>query len=365
MKLFILLILNVSLLYKIQFWVYLSGAVQLWDFDTYYQTVKDTLAGQNPYTLPYMQISGPPVVLLPYIPFTWFSLEIGRALMSILSLVAGFATSWLVASKLRAPTSWKKVLELALLFNALLLISFPARFNFITGQPNLIIMWLFAVMCFSGSEKHKGLASGVAAVIKTNYLLVIVACLKYRKKSFIWSTVILIGSLLVSLLLFNPEGIRDYVTHRGPSFAFSTVQPFVDVDYYNQSIRATMGRFQIGDWYPIVYVTALVIGTAYLLKTGDLISGIILSLILSPIVWQHYIVIVYPILILTGYSLWKQKKVDTLFVVASALLLVHIPAVHYKPPLFPYNVVASHFFIGLVALLVHRIWHMPLEERIK
>ncbi len=354
MRLIFLIILNLVLLYKIQFWQYAVGSVQLWDFDTYYRTVGDVLAGQNPYQLPYMQISGPPLLLVPFVPFQWVPLTMGRSIINCLSLVAGLGACWLVVSKVWSTHGRLNKLRLALLLNALLLMTFPARFNFITGQPNLILMWLVSLILVTTDQRKQGIAAGLLAMVKTNYLLVLVIFLKKLRGSFAVSLTMLMVGLVISLSLFSPEGTIDFLSKRGPSFAL-TAAPTGDVDYYNQSLRATMGRFQIGQWYPLAFALLVVIGLIYLFKTGDVIGGVITSLVLSPIVWQHYIVVVYPILILIAYQLWQERRLDRWFLLASFLLLLHFPRLHGHPAMFPYNVLASHYFFGLGILWAYLI----------
>jgi alpha-1,2-mannosyltransferase len=352
--LFGLLIFHGLLLAKIHFWQYLTGSVQLWDFDIYYQTAQDAMAGLNLYQLPYMQISGPPLMVLPYVPFTWLPLNGARSVMSCVSLIAGLGTSWLLANKISSNYSlWVRV-TVTLLLNTLLLLTFPARFNFITGQPNLVIMWLSCWLMVSASQPAKGLAAGLLTIIKTNYLVTFLSLFKKSKPSLAIGIWVVAAGLILSLALFNSNSFIQFVTQRGPSFATS-VAVTTDVDYYNQSVRATMGRLHLGEVYPILFGLMALAGLLYVWRSGDLVSSVMTSLLISPVLWQHYIVVVYPIIILMGYRLWQVKKVSYLFLLAVLLLIAHFPKLHGHPAVLPYNLIASHYLIGLGILLFLQI----------
>ncbi len=350
----LLVILNLGLLIKIHFWQYVIGATPLWDFDIYYQIVRDALTGLNIYQLPYMQTSGPPLVVVPYLLVSWLPLAAARSLMNAMSLIAGLGTSWLLANKILASHSFKSKVTVTLVLNALLLMTFPARFNFITGQPNLIAMFLTTVVVVTFDQKIQGLAAGLLAIIKTNYLLIFASFFKHQRGSIVVGIVTLVVGLILSLSLFNPISSVEFLTNRGPSFVNSIPQT-TDVDYYNQSLRATTARLRLGSLYPWLFIGFGLIAVIYLIRTGDVISSIIISLLIAPVLWQHYIVVVYPILVLMAVQDWRNRKISRWFVLASVLLLTHLPGLHGHPAIFPYNLLASHYFLGLGILLAYQV----------
>jgi hypothetical protein len=98
----------------------------------------------------------------------------------------------------------------------------------------------------------------------------------------------------------------------------------------------------------------LIFGGLYLIKTGDTASGILLSLLLSPIVWQHYLVIVYTIGFLAIYEYWKRGTVPWSVTFACGLILIHLPWLHGQPVERLSGVFASHFYFGVLLLMLTR-----------
>jgi len=344
--LWLLLLLHFLVLAKVEIWRYLGGSVQLWDFDVYYNTARDVLSGANPYRLSYMQTLGPPLVILPFVPFLLLPLQFARSLVILISLFSVYATGWVLAGTI-AP---KRRMLGTLFVSFLLLLSFPVRFNFDVGQLNLVVMLLAAVVLTTTNQRVQGVAAGIMAVIKTNYVLLLLGLLKHSRSAVIMAVITLCFSAFLSLILFRPTAYQTFLSERAQGTILSS-SPTVDVDYYNQSLRATMARFHIEQWYPTVFIVFAVAGLVYVLKTGDVYSGLLLSLLLSPVVWQHYIPVMYPAIILRGHQMIKARRVPWSFGFSTLLLVAHLPWLHGMRAVFPYNILASHYFIGLVILL--------------
>jgi hypothetical protein len=346
----VVITINVVLLWKISMWQLLLGTVPLWDFDVYYRTVRDVLAGSNPYQLPYMQTSGPPIVILFFLPFTWFSLTAARGLLALINTAALLCTSYMLVRRLSP--KWVVVNTLAL--NALFLLSFPVRFNFIVGQPNPLLMLAVTLILTTHSNQQRGLAVALLSFVKSNYLIVLASMLRKYKHSLAIAGVTLGALFVLSVLVFSTETYRFYFADRASSFIFSPAVT-TDGDYYNQSLRATMARFQIGHFYPYFYLPLVAMGIIYLLVSEDIPSSILLSLLLSPIIWQHYISVTYPVLFLSGVQVWRNKKYPWWWLVSLALLTLHFPQLHNQPANFVNGILISHYFWGLLILLVLQI----------
>ncbi len=342
----LLVLLHFFVLARIEIWRYLSGSLQLWDFDVYYHTARDVLSGANPYRLPYMQTLGPPLVILPFVPFLLLPLQFGRSLVILISLIGVYATGWVLAGTI-AP---KHRIFGTLLLSFLLLLCFPVRFNFDVGQLNLVVMLLVAVVLTSANQRLQGVSAGIMAVIKTNYVLLLLAFLKHSRSAVITAAITLCFSALLSLLLFRPSAYQTFFTERAQTTILSS-SATVGADYYNQSLRATIARFHMEKWYLTVLIILAVAGLFYVLKTGDVYTGLLLSLLLSPVVWQHYLPVIYPAIILKAHRMIEARKVSWWFGFSVLLLVLHLPWLHGKSAVFPYNILASHYFIGLVALL--------------
>src|SRR3989344_3201958 len=87
----------VFVLFKIDFGGLLVSSKSLLDFDSYYVLSKDILTGANPYTVSdQMQTLGPPLVILPYLPFSNLPINAGRVLFTAANVLAVFVTCYLL-----------------------------------------------------------------------------------------------------------------------------------------------------------------------------------------------------------------------------------------------------------------------------
>lgn len=152
----------------------LMGQIPLMDFDIYYRTAKDVMAGQHPMELPYMQTGGPPSVILPFVLISIFPLAVARGLMFGSSIIALILAARVMARKYFGD----RILIATCLMATMGLVAFPTRFNLGQGQPNLWLMLLVGWL-ISDSGKRWWIAA-LLAVIKTNYL-VIFASFPFKK----------------------------------------------------------------------------------------------------------------------------------------------------------------------------------------
>lgn len=346
-----LVFLNCVVLIKIQYWEYVLGLRELWDFDIYHRMVNDVLAGSNPYSLAYMQTSGPPLVILPFVFFSWMPLVVGRGVVSLLSLFAIFATSWLLARYLHRSHTWAATLAFSFGF----LVTFPVRFNFDVGQLNLVLMAFVTLLLTTKNQVLQSVLAGVMIVMKTNYLVLLASWVRKQSKNVVITIGVLVALTLISLLLFRPNSYQTYLTQKASGYVLIP-SPTIDTDYYNQSLRATMARFQLGGLYLPIFVVMAVFGGLYLLYSGDVYAGVILSILLSPIVWQHYLPVVYPLVILMGHKMFQRRRMPVGFPIAAGLVVLHMPWLHEQPLSLVRAVLASHYFFGIAILLGTWLW---------
>lgn len=321
------------------------GNTPLFDFDIYYQTAKDVIAGKHPFSLPYMQTGGPPSVIIPYIPFTIFTLKWARILIELLSLL-----SMIIAARMIVKTFLKShTLASTVILSTFWLIAFPTRFNLEQGQPNLIIMALIALLITTKKDSITTFSSSVLALIKTNYLVIFMS-LK-GTKVLLTSIMYFMILIIIGFWVIKPNYYMDFVNQRLYSAVNSSAH-ITDVDYYNQSLKSTLARFQLSEMYTAVFWFFVLLSVIYLLITKDRLSGIVLSLLLSPILWQHYVVAVYPVI--AYFLLSKQRKPSVTILVSAAMILLSIefPWLHHQPLIFRNSLLASHYFIGLLFLLI-------------
>jgi hypothetical protein len=339
-----LVVATLLIFWKINLQALLLGQRELWDFDIYYRIALDVLAGKSPYSLPYMQTAGPPAVLLFFLPFVVLPLPAARGVMIALSMAAAFGSCYHLARTF-FKTEW---LTWTLGLHTLFWISFLPRYNLNVGQPNLILMYIIALLVTAKNQKVKTLLLSVLVLIKTLYAASFLSLLKTQKNVLLKISLSLIAVCAVTLPILKPQFYQEYLLHRLSAYLFST--PFVtDVDYYNQSLRSTTARLGLQYSYVMILVFVVLAGGYMVMKSGNLSAGILLSLLISPVVWQHYLVVVYPIAFLL---VWKQKNWSWSLAGGVVLLLTHMPWLHGKEVSLLNGIMASHFYFSLVLLFV-------------
>jgi hypothetical protein len=346
----LLLCIHFFLFYKANLHQYLLGGVPLWDFDVYYQTAQDVLAGANPYQLAYMQTAGPPLVIVPFFIFTLVDLTTARIVFSLISVGSVALTAWLLAKNIftRDPVIY------ALCLNALLLILFQTRFNFLLGQPNLLLMAAITYLLTKQKTKLFALLVSLLITFKTHYVLILLALLKKPLRNLTFVSLILLATMLLTLPLVGSHNYTYYLQNR---LEKHIGEPLLiqDVGYYNQSLRATLARLGIAEVYLGATLVFFLVGGFYTYSHKDLSLGILLSLLISPVVWQHYMVLTYPIVYITLLAYARKKNLPWHSICASMLLFSHLPWLHEKSVSFTSGMLASHYFFGVVVLFYSRV----------
>ncbi len=342
----------VLIFYKLQFLKLVAGQVALADFDIYHQMAIDVIAGTHPYRLSYMQTSGPPLVIAAYLPFSLLPINWARSLITLFNLGAGLISCYLLAQNINLKHKFLITLGL---FD-LLLLTFPARFSLLMGQPNLIIMLAITFLLTTGKFQTRGLALGLATVMKTHFLISWLSLFNQHKKVLLSAliTVSVVG--LLTLPVIKPQYYLDYLKERSGFYLRPSVMTQPTTDYYNQSLRSTLNRLGVGQLYIHVWLP-LVLGLGiFLIKSGDMETGVVATFLLSPIVWQHYFVTLFPILILLGWQNRHHRWMIVWLVVIGLTVLTQFSFLHTTNLNFYTGLVASHYFMGSLALAVLLIW---------
>lgn len=344
-----LLLLTLALFWKIDLISFLRGQEVMWDLDIYYQIAVDVRQGADPYDLPYMETAGPPAVIIPYLPLSFFSLATARSVMVGLSLISAWFSCWLLASHLFKTHRF----QWALLLHFLLWLTFLPRYNLNVGQPNLLLMLGVTSLLATTSLPRQSLSVALITLVKTHYL-VAWGSLLIQPKTLLVAGLILAGITVASLPIIKPQFYWKYFTQRASHYLMSA-PPIPDLDYYNQSLRSTLSRLHLAEFYPLVLLVILALGIAHLLETGDIQSGLLLSLLVSPIVWQHYLVVAYPIAVLSLDEAWQRNHLPWYLIFGSGLLVLHLPWLHGQPVALVPGILASHYYWGLLLLWLSRL----------
>jgi len=341
----------------IGFWFYLlnraevfqqlqTGINPLWDFDAYYHLASDTLAGRSPYQVSYMTTLGPPLVIAPFLPFSYLPLTTARSLFTILSLVCGGLSCWILAKKFTVLPR----LSVTLVLMLVLLISFPGRFTLIVGQPHYLSMLLLSWIITTSNESQKGIILGLMSIIKTYFVLMGVAFLKQKSRITLLAFAIVLLVMLCLGWVIKPAFYIEFVTERLVTIVASENRA-TDLDYYNQSLKATLQRLDVPQLYPPMITVLGLIAVVYIFISGNVLAAVMLSIVLSPVFWQHYGVMFFPVFITLLPQVWPILKLRYLWYLSFIFWLVEFPWLHNQPMTLGFGWLASHYFISAYVLL--------------
>jgi hypothetical protein len=163
------------------------------------------------------------------------------------------------------------------------------------------------------------------------------------------------------LIWIRPQHYTDYVNEKFFGIVGYTGQAET-IDYYNQSFLITLSRFNLAPLYQPLALLFLLAGIVYLAKSGSLATAILLSIFISPVFWNHYLAVVYPILILLAYHYRRQLQPLILLALITLLISTHFPDIHRQPATIINSLIASHYFFGLVGLTLFQLVHESLQK---
>lgn len=343
----ILLGINLVILVKLDLFIpQLQGGTVLFDFDAYYRLSNAIRGGVNPYKTDLMQTLGPPAVIAYYYPFSFLSIIKARALFSLINLAAGYLACYLLAKKFT-----KNVSVNFLLFSAVLFSSFPSRLSFELGQPNHIVVFLISSTILVGSPYLKATQVAIASIIKSFLGLTIFSFAKKQGKVFVLILSILVILILLSFLFIKLDWYLFYFREKIESLLFSNLE-IIGLDYYNQSIRSTLHRVFLGNFYLAVYLPILVLSFITIIVTGNFMLSVVLSVLVSPVAWQHYFVLFFPVIIYSFFKFARDKRSTFLLLLSSFFWWIEFPVLHQSEHTLVSGIISSHFFISGVLLLI-------------
>lgn len=350
----LLLILHAS------FWLWFSTHLPFFhagpsflDFDTYVLLAKAVLTGINPYTVSHMTTLGPPLVILPFVPFSYLPLGLAQFIFFILNVFSGYFLVHLLTKSIKRHRVTVYLATCLLLF-----IAFPTRFSLLMGQPALMVALLIV---FSLTNRRSLIYVVPTLVIfKTFFVWILLPLVKTRKKIVLMSLGAIVFLALACSPLIPPKIYIHYIRNTLLPLTQLTKQEKMS-DYYNQSLKSTLHRLNLEPYYlPITSILAIFFATR-LVRTGNLGLGISTSIFLSPIVWQHYFVSLYPLLIL--YFIRSGPKTRLLLAAIFFLISVQFPGLHKEGLKLPAMIVASHQFWGLCLLIGLQLGSSTIETQ--
>jgi hypothetical protein len=235
-------------------------------------------------------------------------------------------------------------------------VSFPFKFTLGMGQINLIIMLLIVLFLYFVNGKpfisSAFLASAIA--LKLFPILFLLPLFLHKKlKIVIMTALILLSLVLFSLVYFGVSLNLYYLIHMMiPLLAQNS-----GVQYYNQSMAASMNRMGIPHTLSIFFnILVLLISIFLIVKKKlsvheSLLVFIPTILLINSVTWQHHLILIaIPIYFLIKYV----KKMIILIYMLTAIVLLSINIPHsfeqYQ------GIILSHGFLGVFIIWIVQLY---------
>jgi hypothetical protein len=131
--------------------------------------------------------------------------------------------------------------------------------------------------------------------------------------------------------------------------AQSATEP--SIDYYNQSLRTSLLRVGAEELYPLLYLLLLLTVCWQTFFKRNYEVAVIGSILLSPVLWQHYVVMIFPIIVVMFDRVKTHPKALVIWFLGFSLWWIEFPWIHWLPLNWLTGILASHYFISLVVFL--------------
>jgi hypothetical protein len=100
------------------------------------------------------------------------------------------------------------------------------------------------------------------------------------------------------------------------------------------------------DSYGYLFFPILIAVSLLLVIVGSFELSVIATILLSPVSWQHYFTILFPIFVFVFFTMKKNIKNLLVFTFAFILWFIEFPWIHYTTPNLLTGLLASHYFIS-------------------
>jgi len=253
------------------------------------------------------------------------------------------------------------------------------------GQAQTFLSLLFGLLIYlwsTGRERASGVVVAALAMVKPQFVLVLIWMAVRRRWNAFWSGMIFAAIMFgIAVAVFGLHNNLDYIP------VLASLSHKAQSHYANQSLFGTLNRMVFNgenlDYHPYVYspyipwiyyttvLSSLAMFALALFypwgsfkgSTADLAVIGITSVAASPMAWEHHYGIVFPIFawIWFSYGCWQQRRPWLLglsyFLCSTYLtptkLLASIPVL---------NILQSYLYFGAL-LLAFLLYRLPWAER--
>jgi len=297
-------------------------------------------------------------------------------------LVAAIST--LLAYRLLALKKAKlSILSILTIFVACIFF-YPLLKGYTLGNAQTFLTLGFALLIYlwtTGREKSSGVVVAALAMVKPQYVLILLWMAIRKRWSAFWSGIIFAAVMFsISIMVFGWRNNLDYLP------VLASLSHKAQSHYANQSMFGTLNRMIFNgenlDYHPYVYTSYVpwiyytTVATSLLLvclalfypwgrfrgTTADIANMGIVSVAASPMAWEHHYGIVFPIFVWLWfqYGCWQQRRTWLLglsFFLCSSWLSV-TTFLASKPVL---NLLQSYIYFGAL-LLMFLLYRLPRAE---
>jgi len=281
----------------------------------------------------------PPTTVLLVLPLGPLDYPNAVFAWNLISLAAFFASLWIIRRELAIPISGWSVVPLV----TLLLICNPFRQQFNMAQLNLVLL-LLLTGCWAAQRNNRpgwaGVLLGIAAAIKLfPAFLFFYFVVRRQWKAVTTGIISLAAFMLLTVSVLGIEAFKSYGNEVIPRVAIYRISwlngslsgvwtklfdPYTDGEQFHPVIKRleplwrSPALARVGTWlsYGVVLaVLARIVSRARSRAERDLAFGadMIAMLLFSPIIWDHYLLLLTIPLAVIWVRLPKSNLVRTLF----------------------------------------------------
>ncbi len=292
--------------------------------------------------------------------------------------------SALLASRLLSRKGAKlSVLSIISIFVACIFF-YPLLKGYTLGNAQTFLTLGFTLLIYlwsTGREKSSGVVVAALAMVKPQYVLILLWMAVRKRWGAFWSGTIFAAVMFsISIMVFGWRNNLGYLP------VLAGLSHKAQSHYANQSMFGTLNRMVFNgenlDYHPYVYTSyvpwiyyATVASSLFLAglalfypwgkfrgTTADIANMGIVSVAASPMAWEHHYGIVFPIFVWLwfSYGCWEQRRtwlLGTAFFLCSSWLSV-TTFLASKPGL---NLLQSYIYFGAL-LLMFLLYRLPRAE---
>jgi alpha-1,2-mannosyltransferase len=314
----------------------------------------------------------------------------GERMLRLLAWTSWFAVwmvgaiSVLLASRLLSQKKTKlSLVSIASIFVACIFF-YPLLKGYTLGNAQTFLTLGFTLLIYlwtTGQEKTSGIVVAALAMVKPQYVLILLWMAARRRWGAFWSGMIFaVVMFSIAIAVFGWRNNVDYLP------VLAGLSHKAQSQYANQSMFGTLNRMVFNgenlDYHPYVYTSYIpwiyytTVATSLLLvglaifypwgrfrgTTADLANMGIVSVAASPMAWEHHYGIVFPIFIWLWfeYGCWEQRRV-WLFALAYFLCSTWLSVTTFLAPKPVLNLLQSYIYFGAL-LLMFLLYRLPRAQ---